>query len=209
MSIAAPCVVATYVDRKNESPYSSETLYTAAKSRDSDRSLAVTKHLLSLNADPNAPYSTYGDTPLQWAAEQKHPRVVEALLEAGANPRATDPHGTTALHYASDIDSVRALLEGGADPKAANLHGSTPFSSAVSRGFSKTESSLEIGGFAVAKLLAEAGASVHFEQKDLVRCSILGARKLIVLAGRRGSAQNKISSLFSLLKTYTGQETYV
>lgn len=73
MSIQAPCLVATYVDEENKVIYPNQTLYTAAKYPDPKISLAITEYLLSLNADPNARYSKYGDTPLQWAAEEAHP----------------------------------------------------------------------------------------------------------------------------------------
>lgn len=56
--------------------------------------------------------------------------TVNALLDAGANPKARDKNGSTPLHWAAELgtaETVNALLDAGANPKARNEYGSTPF----------------------------------------------------------------------------------
>src|SRR5918993_1404720 len=97
--------------------------------------------LLKQRVDVNAKESTHGQTALMWAASQKHPSVVEVLLELGADLRArsrvytqyvknadrtanrepvttAQRGGSTPLHFAvrsGDVASVRLLLKAGAD----------------------------------------------------------------------------------------------
>jgi len=76
--------------------------------------------LLAHGADPNAkwcPFETrrssespslpsctseFGSTPLSYAATRGNPTIVDALLQAGADPRPRDWRGGTALDYAYD-----------------------------------------------------------------------------------------------------------
>ena len=100
------------------------------------------KALLAHNADANAKEPLRGQTALMWAAAQKHPEVVSALLARGADVRArssftrvivnrADPNsidhavvgpvsrgGSTALLFAArsgDVDSATRLLRAGAN----------------------------------------------------------------------------------------------
>ncbi len=109
--------------------------------------------LLARGADPNAKESTHDQTALMWAAAQRHPDAVAALLKAGANlthrtrayrqtvtsevtqragreelnyevPRG----GSTALLFAArsgDVESARLLVEAGA-PVNDELPDGTP-----------------------------------------------------------------------------------
>jgi ankyrin repeat protein len=55
--------------------------------------------------------------------------TIATLIEAGADPNATDKHGVAPLHRAVRMRcaaAVKALLEGGADPMRPNRNGSTP-----------------------------------------------------------------------------------
>ena len=55
--------------------------------------------------------------------------TVSRLIEAGADPNATDKSGVTPLHRAVRTRcaaAVKALLEAGADPRRSNKSGSTP-----------------------------------------------------------------------------------
>lgn len=59
-------------------------------------------------------------TPLHHAARKNRPRIVQLLLELGADPNARDATGATALTTASDVDAdpgiVAALLAAGLKP---------------------------------------------------------------------------------------------
>jgi hypothetical protein len=80
-----------------------------------------------------------GAAPLHYAADgapgtrhwdpEAQAETVAVLLQAGADPDATDDSGVTALHRAVRTRcaaAVAALLDGGADPARPNRNGSTP-----------------------------------------------------------------------------------
>ncbi len=71
-----------------------------------------------------------GNTALAFAAHANHPRMVRALLAAGANPNGTAKYGVsnenTPLIMATlsgAVESVRILLQNGADPLVINSYG--------------------------------------------------------------------------------------
>jgi len=64
------------------------------------RSTALLAASLAAGGDVNVADS-FGATPLMTAATGRDPKVVKALLEAGANPAAVDVRERTALHYAA------------------------------------------------------------------------------------------------------------
>jgi ankyrin repeat protein len=76
-------------------------------------------------------------SPLQHAVHTQQPRAVQALLDQGADPNASDPGGATALFMAADsLDPamVTLLLAAGADPRAPGPGGRTALTQAVSGG---------------------------------------------------------------------------
>lgn len=90
------------------------------------------------------------NTPLAFAAQSGHAKIVKALLEAGAKPNTRNYAGTSALEFAAengDAASVRALIDAGADVNQANEGKSTPLHKAAAGGFAE-----------VVKLLLAVGA---------------------------------------------------
>jgi uncharacterized protein len=76
------------------------------------------KLLLSHGADPNAKETQQGQTALMRAVAEKHPEVVRALIDRGADVRARSKGGFTALLFASqqgEVASAKMLLAAGAD----------------------------------------------------------------------------------------------
>lgn len=90
--------------------------------------------LVAHGADVNA-RSRQGRTPLMIAAAcDGCSGVVKLLLEKGADPKAKDGGGSTALELAAsagDPESVRLLLAAGADARNASKSGFTPLLAAV------------------------------------------------------------------------------
>jgi len=86
------------------------------------------------NADTDIPLTRGGEqlsrgaTALHRAAASSDADHVAALLRAGANVRAADRDGSTALHYAAHRDEamVRVLVNAGADLDAQDKFGNTP-----------------------------------------------------------------------------------
>jgi cytohesin len=94
--------------------------------------------LLAAGADVNAAADAgLRWTPLHEAAFAGHARVMQALLQAGADREARDVGGRTPLHaavMANQIGTVRALLSAGADSRALDEGGHTPLDYAELQG---------------------------------------------------------------------------
>lgn len=78
-----------------------------------------------------------GNTALHAAVAGKRQPLVELLVEAGADPNATDAGGWTPLALAAhegEVATVRYLLAHGADPTIANAAGDTPLAIAERAG---------------------------------------------------------------------------
>ena len=73
-----------------------------------------------------------GTTPLMVAALHGSTEMVELFLKHGADPRAANEIGVTALLWgAQDVDKVRPLVGHGADPNARSDLGNTPLMAAA------------------------------------------------------------------------------
>jgi ankyrin repeat protein len=74
--------------------------------------------LIEYGAAVNAKEPNQNQTALMWAAAEKHPDVIQALIESHADLRAGTKQGFTALHFAArvgDLESVKLLLAAGVD----------------------------------------------------------------------------------------------
>jgi ankyrin repeat protein len=97
-------------------------------------------------------------TPLIDAVKRNDPIAVNALLDRGAGVDATEGDGTTALHWAVQLDAlaiVDLLLEAGASATAANRFAVTALELAASNGSSEV----------IARLLA-AGADPNSQSRE-------------------------------------------
>ena len=77
------------------------------------------------------------DDALIAAARQGNAASIRALLKEKVNPNATEPDGTTALHYAvqmNNVEVVDLLLGAKADAKSVNRYGVTPLWVACTNG---------------------------------------------------------------------------
>lgn len=106
-------------------------LYIAVKG---DYIVAV-RALLSHGADPDIP-DALGVPPLFVA---QSPRVIKALLTAGADLHARGPGNDTALHYmiaaeSCQLNCITTLLDAGADVRATNWAAETPLVVCTKRG---------------------------------------------------------------------------
>ena len=71
-----------------------------------------------------------------FSAQDRHPAIVESLLQRGANPNLLNWHGNGPLWVAvmnasGDSRIIKLLLAAGANPDAKNAHGRSPRDMAV------------------------------------------------------------------------------
>jgi ankyrin repeat protein len=97
-------------------------------------------------------------SPLIDAVKRQDAVAVNAVLDRGADVNASENDGTTALHWAAQLDdlkTVELLLDAGAAPAAPNRFGVTPLELAANNG----------NGDVVARLLA-AGADPNARSRE-------------------------------------------
>lgn len=116
-----------------------------------NKCIAVTKALIEAGADINAVEPRYKSNAFHLAAQgSSNPRIVETLLNAGANPEAKNYLGETPLILAMsnpEASIARALIKHGADVNATDYQGHSVLY------FAEKEKRNNL-----AKLLKEAGA---------------------------------------------------
>jgi ankyrin repeat protein len=74
--------------------------------------------LIEYGAAVNASEPTQKQTALMWAAAERHPNVVSALIAAHADLKAHSKDGFTPIHFAArvgDLESIKLLLAAGVD----------------------------------------------------------------------------------------------
>jgi uncharacterized protein len=81
-------------------------------------SVDAVRMLIEYGAAIEAKEPAQNQTALMWAAAERHPNVVAALIEAHANLKAHTKQGFTPLHFSArvgDLESVKSLLAAGVD----------------------------------------------------------------------------------------------
>ncbi len=71
---------------------------------------------------------------MHWASRHNDTKMLEMLIERGADVKVADQGGFTALHfcaYANAVDTCRILLDKGANIDAKSAKGYTPVCSAA------------------------------------------------------------------------------
>lgn len=108
------------------------------------------------------------DAQLLDAARSQDPETALYALQQGADPRAREADGTTALHYASHyglLPLAEALLKRKADPNARNDYGSMPLAEAADTGDAR-----------LVALLLKAGADVESRSPEGQTALMVAAR---------------------------------
>jgi ankyrin repeat protein len=153
--------------------------------------------LLKQGSDVNAAQGD-GMTALHWAASSNDVELLDMLIYAGANLRATTRiNGYTPLFFAARSGHpavVKTLLDRGADPKARSVTGTTPLMLAAAS-----------GNTAVVDALLNAGADVNAKDaaRDETPLMFAAARNrvdVIRLLTKRGAdvaASSKVVDLHS------------
>ncbi len=132
--------------------------------------------LLSTNSFDIDEGTPDGSTPLMIAAGNGNSRVVEILLDKGANASKADAGGCTAAHLSArrgHLAATKLLVEAGAHLEAAStsFHGSTPLHLAAGKCYS-----------GVMRVLLEAGANPNSRTTFCEETPLQGATPLLVAA---------------------------
>jgi hypothetical protein len=134
--------------------FADERLFTAI----ADHKEVVALELLKSSKPDLAERDANGDTALHRAVETGLPRVVAALLKAGADPQARTKNGETALHLAAlhpEPEFTDLLLAARADPRLQNADGESPLHWAALTGH-----------IVVAQRLLARGADARLKTRD-------------------------------------------
>jgi uncharacterized protein len=88
--------------------------------------LSVLQKELIKGANLNQAMAISGLTPLMFATSGGQPKVVQFLLEHGADPNARNKDGQSPLHMLPTAEIAQLLLKGKADVNTKDLQGATP-----------------------------------------------------------------------------------
>jgi ankyrin repeat protein len=126
------------------------------------------------------------DSPLLAAVKKSDSAAVRLLLEQGASVNLAGADGTTALHWAVEMDNLemtRLLLKAGADAKRTNRYGMTPLHLAASNGNAVMMRDLLDAG-------ANANAVLPEGETVLMTAARTGAADAVALLLDRGAEMN-------------------
>ena len=191
--------------------------------------LVVILSAASLSAGP-------GESRLSEAIQAGNRDEVRKLLKDPAEVRATEPDGTTPLHWAvrsDDLETSKALLAAGANASAANRYGVTPLSlaavngnaamidallsagasanSVVSKGQTVLMTAARTGDAAAVRTLIDHGADVNARETQLGETALMWAAsenhaEVVTLLVTRGADIHARSSTISFPKDRFGLE---
>jgi uncharacterized protein len=150
------------------------------------------------------------DLRLVEAVKHQDKPAVRALLNQKVSPKAAQPDGATALHWAvqwDDLDTATLLLRAGADPNASNDYGVTPLGLACANGDNP----------AMVELLLKSGATVEAATSRTsetalmmaARTGSVAAIKLLVAAGAEVNAREVVLGQTALMWAATEGNTDV
>ena len=134
------------IDRLDEAGFSQ--LHHAVKAGDLQR----VRELLQDGANPNVRQAEFQGTPLQYASATGNTKVIEELIEFGAQVDLTDTHGRTPLMWAAmknQSAAAKLLISADADLNRP-MHGS----------WTALHYAAQAGSSNIAQLLVDSGANV-------------------------------------------------
>jgi ankyrin repeat protein len=104
--------------------------------------LELARYLIKAGAPINSP-SRNGlkAAPIQSAAAAGHEKIVQLLMQLGADPNIREGNGYTPLHAAAqnkDVQMIRTLIYGGADITVVGSDGKAPLDIAIETGDKET-----------------------------------------------------------------------
>lgn len=154
-------------------------------------SAAAVKALLSHAADPNAHESQKGQTALMWAAANKRPDVVQALIAGGADLRARSKVTPLGEPFQAPCTPTDPCLTGRME---GSTYPSTVHFPKTAGGFTPLLFAAQQGDIESAKLLLAAGADVNDSTTEegtaLVIASASGNEKLALFLLENGADAN-------------------
>src|ERR1700687_1003240 len=133
------------------------------------------------------------------AVQHRDMDAVHTLVKQRVNVNATQPDGSTALHWAAhwnDLEAVNLLLRAGANPKIANRYGATPLSEAASVGNAPMMEALLKAGADAKALTTPDGETVLM---TAARAGNVDAVKILLEHGADVNAREKYKGQTALM----------